>query len=187
MQRTDCTSMRKIILLIGALFSLFLFFLFSDLSKNVTCPSNIKNISVHGKSMAGIIEDNSEIKADFFFYSCNSIQNNDVVIIKLDNAYLIKTISGIPGDKMSIQNRGRFSYILINSNILTDINKKPYLVDSTSSDKWNFYLNSTEGKLTENQYFVTGSISSGSFDSVKFGTIRKEQIVAKVLINSKFK
>lgn len=126
-------------------------------------------IRVDGFSMGTVFPNGSYLLADRQAYQYAKPQRGDIVIFKLpsssDSVMLFKRIIGLPGEVVVIKN----GEVLINGAPINEsyISEKP--------------LYKGEWKIPDNQYFVLGDNRNDSKDSHQWGTLPRENILAKAV------
>ena len=137
----------------------------------------IQPFFVKGQSMEQNFHDNDYLIVDEMSYRLRAPERGEVVVLKsevLQNQFLIKRIVGLPGDTVQIQN-GRVT-ISNPQNPKGFVLDEPYLASGEVTD------GNEKLTLGQDQYFVMGDNRRFSYDSRKWGTLTKSDIVGKVWI-----
>lgn len=164
-------------------FGIGLYFILSPKIFKNDCSTSVEMVKIHGSSMSEILIDHQEVKAEFFYYNCNKIERDHIVIIKKaedQQQFLVKKILLIPGDTFYTRGFGKGFQIIVNGNILTTQSGRPYLFSSDSYRILKHFEDTNNGVVPEDQFLVFGTQKNGSYDSSQFGPIHKSEIVAKV-------
>jgi signal peptidase I len=183
-----------LIVFITAVLGLILFSKFKEDKKSITtqsikkyqnCPIKIEKKIVRGNSLEPLIKDGETIEVLFGYYSCNTIQRNEVVLYNYagNKNPIIKIIKGIPGDKFSLKKTNRGWYILINGEILKNSENQPYILDERGYRVLSLYEKDYKGIIPENAYLILGNLPQGSLDSTHFGLVGEKDILGKVRVN----
>jgi len=111
-----------------------------------------------------------------------SPERGEVIVFKPpvdEKKYYIKRVIALPGEEIEIKDNKVYIY---NKNF----NKKFVLKEPYLENK-NFYLEDMEKiKLKDDEYFVMGDNREQSFDSRKWGPLKKDKITGKVLFKISF-
>lgn len=137
----------------------------------------------------------SEPTGYYFTYDSSSIKRGDKVLIcvddiksietlhklklpyelnrcKLNTPYLIKTISGIPGDQIDVERNGVYINNQLMQNSIALNNYETIKLNPMPFGKF---------KLSENEYFMLGN-TPHSYDSRYFGIVKFQQIKYKAIL-----
>ncbi len=102
-------------------------------------------------------------------------QRGDVIIFRPpvdEKKYYIKRIIGLPGETLYLKGKDIYIYNKENPNGFKL--QEPYLEGE------NFNLEEERVQLKEDEYFVLGDNREESFDSRKWGPLKKDRIIGKV-------
>ena len=120
-------------------------------------------IKVNGRSMNNTLYDRDIMILDKISYRFSEIKRFDIVVIKVENEYLIKRVVGLPGEKIEYKD----SKLYINDKLVienfTHKNTDDYIYES----------------VPKNTYFVIGDNREDSIDSRVIGPISKDKILGK--------
>ena len=139
-------------------------------------------VQVSGDSMNPTFNDKQQLIAEKVSVVLGDLNYTDVVIFNsieeddINNSHLlIKRIIGLPGDKIKIEN----GFVYLNDNRL----QEDYLPDGvyTNLKPNNKIIEGEEYIIGEDSYFVMGDNRDESNDSRYFGTLHKNDILAKVV------
>jgi signal peptidase I len=128
---------------------------------------------VKGQSMEPNFEEGDYLIIDELSYRLRNPERGEVIVFKNPvnpSQKFIKRIIGLPGETIEIKD----GKIIISKGESFVLDESQYL---------NFYFTSGEMKITlgENEYFVLGDNREFSFDSRRFGPLRKKEIIGRVL------
>ena len=121
-------------------------------------------IRVNGSSMDTTLKDKDIMILDKISYRFSNIKRFDIVVIKLDNEYLIKRVVGLPGEIVEYKDNKLY------------INKKE-IKENFTHQKTDDY--SLDKKIPNGYYFVVGDNRTVSMDSRMIGLIKEEDILGK--------
>ncbi len=130
---------------------------------------------VKGDSMVPNFHSGDYLIVDEISYKLASPQRGDVIVLKypLDTTQrFIKRIIGLPGETVNIKN-GKIDIIKDGKDL--PINEKAYLPKLAGTD------GDVHVVLGPDKYFVLGDNRQFSYDSRRWGTLPKEDIVGKAL------
>lgn len=130
---------------------------------------------VKGESMVPTFQSGDYLIVDEISYRIKSPERGDVVVFKypLDTTQrFIKRIIGLPGETVQIKN-GKV-WISQNGSEFEQLDES-YLPGTITDG-------STQVTLKENQYFVLGDNRFYSYDSRRWGTLPREDIVGKAAL-----
>ncbi len=137
----------------------------------------IQPFFVKGQSMEPNFHDNDYLIVDELSYRLRAPERGEVVVLKsevLQNQFLIKRIVGLPGETVEIQN-GRVT-IFNDQNPKGMVLDEPYLASGEITD------GNEKVTLAADQYFVMGDNRRFSYDSRRWGTLSKSDIVGRALV-----
>ena len=120
-------------------------------------------VRVNGTSMDNTLKDKDILLLNIIDYKVNNnIKRYDIVVIDIEEEFLIKRVIGLPGEVVKcIDNK-----LYINDKLI----KEDYAKGKTSD---------FEVKVKEGEYFVLGDNREVSLDSRAFGSFKREQILGK--------
>lgn len=129
---------------------------------------------VSGASMVPTFQDKNYLIIDELTYRFREPHRGDVIVFRPpfnESTYYIKRIIGLPGETVSVEN-----------GIVTIVNAE-HPDGMTLSET---YVAADEGEdhavtVPEGQYFVMGDNRPASYDSRKWGTLPKENIIGRAL------
>lgn len=113
---------------------------------------------VDGESMYPTLEDRNLGIA--LRTTIKDIEREDIVVIKLDNRYLIKRVVGLPGENIKYKDNKLY------------INNKEY------NDKFSYITDDYSIDVGKNEYFCLGDNRQYSADSRTFGCFNKKNVKA---------
>ncbi len=152
-----------------------------SVDQSSSCPIETETRTVRGKSMTGLVEENANIKILKGYYNCHKVQRGDLIALSYagnDNP-LLKTIKGIPGDKLDLKNDKEKWQIEIDGQIVVNSEQKTYELGEKEKEMLALYIKDYQGKIPPNAYLVLGNLVEGSIDSTRFGLIDKKEILGK--------
>jgi signal peptidase I len=135
---------------------------------------------VKGQSMEPNFHNYDYLIIDRLSYRFRDPQRGEIIVFKppFDNRiYYIKRIIGLPGEKIVID--GSKIIIFNKENPEGFVLKEDYLRETYFNER-------IEANLGPNEYFVLGDNRELSFDSRRWGPLKRERIVGRVLIHISF-
>lgn len=135
---------------------------------------------VKGASMEPNFQDGEYLVVDEISYRVGEPQRGDVVIFRypLDTSqFYIKRIIGLPGETVEIS-EGRV--IIFNQ----ESQKGQVLDESSYLSKNSFTPYEGKQKLADDEYYVMGDNRSASFDSRKWGPLKKDYLIGRAWIRA---
>ncbi len=137
----------------------------------------IQPFFVKGQSMEPNFHDNDYLIVDELSYRLRAPERGEVIVLKsevLQNQFLIKRIVGLPGETIQIQN-GRV--MIFNAQDPQGfVLDEPYLAPGEVTD------GNEKITLGSDQYFVMGDNRRFSYDSRRWGTLTRSDIVGRAWI-----
>ena len=137
----------------------------------------IQPFFVKGQSMEPNFHDNDYLIVDELSYRLRAPERGEVIVLKsevLQNQFLIKRIVGLPGETIQIQN-GRV--MIFNAQDPQGfVLDEPYLASGEVTD------GNEKITLGSDQYFVMGDNRRFSYDSRRWGTLTRSDIVGRAWI-----
>lgn len=132
---------------------------------------------VRGESMDPNFENGDYLIIDEITYRFRNPERGEVIVFQSPADFsqrFIKRVIGLPGETIKISG----GQVMITNNSGTQVlNESEYLAGiKTGGD--------TEVDLKENEYFVMGDNRPFSYDSRRFGAIKKESIIGRVAIRA---
>ncbi|WP_379159491.1 signal peptidase I [Paenibacillus sp. sgz5001063] len=129
--------------------------------------TNYKKMEIMGPSMEPTFKDGQIVKVDTDYYNQHEVERNELVCFYTDqkNKMYVKRVVGLPNEKIKVMK----DRILIND-VPIDLPVK--MVDNSRVGEY---------KTGADDFFIIGDNYNDSLDSRTIGTIRKEQIVGKVI------
>jgi len=130
---------------------------------------------VRGQSMEPNFHNFDYLIIDKLSYFFREPQRGEVVVFKPpfdDHVYYIKRIIGLPGER-----------IIIEESKITIFNKehpKGFVLNEDYLQN-HYTLGKIEVNLGSNEYFVLGDNREVSYDSRKWGPVKKERIIGRVI------
>lgn len=133
---------------------------------------------VRGQSMDPNFENGDYLIVDEISYRFRNPQRGEVVVFKYPedpSQRFIKRIIGLPGETVEIKD-GRI--MIYNENGNQVLNESEYLIPDlhTSGD--------IKNTLKHNEYFALGDNRAFSFDSRRFGSLPRENIIGRVILRA---
>ena len=129
-----------------------------------------------------------------------SYTNNDIVVAKRGDSYIIKRLVGMPGDKIQIKDEGLTYGLYVNDSLLYSKPKTDVSLDGKHTGTKKYYeekylaflanpnyvqyvkedLNGKYIQLGSDNYFLLGDNWGATSDSFEMGPFNKNRIVGKV-------
>jgi len=133
---------------------------------------------VKGQSMEPNFENGDYLIVDEITYRLKEPQRGEVVVFKYPNApsqRYIKRVIGLPGETLEIKNGQVF--ILENGEYQV-LDETSYLYGST------FTQGNLKITLGSDEYFVMGDNRAASYDSRRWGSVPRENIIGRVYLRA---
>ncbi len=139
----------------------------------------IQPFFVSGASMEPSFDNGDYLIIDEISYRFRQPQRGDVIVFKFpedQRQYYIKRIIGLPGEKVEIQDGQVFIYNSENPN--------GFLLDQSGYSLIGYTFGNIRVQLGEDQYFVMGDNRSSSSDSRRWGPVKSDLIIGKVIVRA---
>jgi len=139
----------------------------------------IQPFFVQGASMEPNYEDGEYLIIDEISYRLREAERGEVIVFKYPqnpSEFFIKRIIGLPGETIKIQN----STIVIENKT----NPLGFVLDESSYLKNVPSMGQQAVTLGEDEFFVLGDNRSASFDSRRWGSLPRNDIIGKVWIKA---
>jgi signal peptidase I len=134
---------------------------------------------VKGQSMEPNFENGDYLIIDELSYHFRTPQRGEVIVFKYPqdtSQRYIKRIIGLPGETVEIKN-GKITIYKDNLQVkpLDESSYIPYYLQTAGDARFS---------LNDNEYFVLGDNRNASYDSRRWGSVPKEDIIGRVLIRA---
>jgi len=160
------------------LLGILIWFGFSKIKTQTSCPVQEEIRTVRGNSLEPLVPSGAEIKALFDYYNCHEINH-----YAGDKVPLLKIVKGIPGDSFHLVKNTQGEYnLIINGKIVVNSQNMPYVFNDRMLS---LYENDYQGVIPPNTYLLLGDQANGSVDSGAFGLVDKSNIIGKAIILEK--
>jgi len=130
-----------------------------------------KPFYVKGQSMEPTYHENEYLIIDEISYRFRAPQRGDVVVFHapLGEDFYLKRILGLPGERVKVENN---KVIIYNESYPQGIVvEEPYLIEDT--------IGQVSYDLKNDEYFVMGDNRDSSYDSRRFGPVKRSAIVGR--------
>ena len=125
---------------------------------------------VKGPSMEPTFVEGQLVLTNKLTYRFSKVKRNDIVVVSVNDKYMIKRVIGLPGEKIEYKD----NKLYINGAIYEE-----KFIDTSKVITEDF---STNGMIPQGKYLVLGDNREDSQDSRDYGFISKKNIVGKVWI-----
>jgi signal peptidase I len=157
-----------------------------EVSQILGCVTSVKEETVQGSSLTGLIESGEKVTAYFGYYNCHEPERGDIVLIDYagNKNPIIKIVKGVPGDSFSLKEANGGWNILVNNKVLKNSQEKEYVTDQRGYRMLSLYAKDYNNKIPSSAFLVMGNLVGGSIDSTAFGLIGKNDIIARAYASS---
>lgn len=142
----------------------------------------IQPFFVQGASMEPNFEDGQYLIVDEISYRFREPQRGEVVVFKYpytqQSEYFIKRVIGLPGETVKIANNTITIFNPANPDGIQL--KEPYLASTLVTEAYD----KNEWTLGSDEYFVMGDNRTVSFDSRRFGVIKRKDLTGRVWLRA---
>ena len=141
--------------------------------------------------MSGLLEPGREIEILHGHYDCNPVRRGDIVVFTYsgnlgNDLYWIKTVQGLPGDRIGLgeKNHAGKRLLLINGQAVTNPAGRRYRVDKIGESYIRLAMTRqmTDRKIPRGRYLMLGTASVGGWDSRRVGLISHAALIGKAVI-----
>jgi signal peptidase I len=170
------------------LLGILVWFGFSKIKTQTSCPVQEEIRTVRGNSLEPLVSSGTEIKALFGYYNCHEIKRGDLVLYRYagDKVPLLKIVKGIPGDSFHlVKNDQGEDNLIINGKIVVNSQNMPYVFNGNRYRMLSLYEDDYKGVIPRNTYLLLGDQANGSVDASVFGLVDKSDIIGKAIIIEK--
>lgn len=135
--------------------------------------------------MSGLFSPEDRISVQEGWYGCHEVKRDDIALVQIGGRThpLIKMVRVLPGDrfklKKSVTDEGEI--LVVNGQVLRTQSGAPYVFRGKRAKMLRLYEKIFKGIMPAETYFVFGTVSGGSYDSTRFGAIRKTQLIARAI------
>jgi len=150
------------------LLGILVWFGFSKIKTQTSCPVQEEIRTVRGNSLEPLVPSGSEIKALFGYYHCHEIKRGDLVLYRYT------------GDKVPLL---KIEYnLIINGKITVNSQNMPYVFNGNKYRMLALYEHDYQGIIPQNTYLLLGDQANGSVDASVFGLVDKSDIIGKAIV-----
>jgi len=167
------------------LLGILVWFGFSKIKTQTSCPVREEIRTVRGNSLEPLVPSGAEIKALFGYYNCHEIKRGDLVLYHYtgDKVPLLKIVKGIPGDSFHLVKNTQGEYnLIINGKIVVNSQNMPYVFNGNRYRMLSLYEDDYQGVIPPNTYLLLGDQANGSVDASVFGLVDKSDIIGKAIV-----
>lgn len=140
---------------------------------------------IRGGSMEPLFHDGDKVSTLKGYYNCHNIGRGDIVLIDYPGdkeSLIIKSIKGVPDDKIDLIKGNNSWNILINGEYVVNSKGEKYsLTDERSQDLRNDQRD-FKGIIPTGRYLILGELNNGTMDSTMSGLFLRQMIKAKVIL-----
>ena len=152
------------------------------------CLSHRETRKMDNSSMSGLLEDGSMFDVLHGYYKCNQVQAGDLVFVTPSPTIKpsVKKVWGLPQDQFSLReldDQGKFE-VLINNKAVTQKSGNLTLSEDQIQPIRSFET-ARKGVLGPNEYLLFGNHGKPTNDSVRFGVLKKNHLLGRVVESSK--
>ncbi len=166
---------------------LILFFFIISAYAQENCKIQAETKHIRGHSMEELFKPEEPITVETGYYSCHPIKRGDIVIFSHAGrpAPLIKMVMAVPGDHFELREHPYGYHFFINSKKMKTPKGVEYSFPRQNSKMLKLYEQDFKGVMPADTYFVFGTETAGSLDSTRFGPLRKESFLGRVIMKKK--
>ena len=116
-------------------------------------------------------------------FSCLVPLTHGVVVLFRSDSMdipLIKAVRGIPGDLLGV----RDGQVIVNNAVVRNSEGQTYRLSAGRAAMIDLYAHDYGGVILPEMYLVMGEDPAGTTDSSRFGLVRRDQIIGKVIERS---
>jgi len=154
---------------------------------DLKCVNRQEEKTVRGQSLEGVLNEDETVKVFYGYYNCNEVKRDDFIIYNYtkQSNELIKMVKAIPGDKIELRtNEQGERNIFVNDEILKNSIGDAYVLPIGKKTMIELHINDYNEVMPADNYIILGNLANGSIDSIKFGFVKKDDIIGKVQIIS---
>lgn len=139
---------------------------------------------VAGDSMLELFKPEDRIEVQEGWYKCHDVRRGDIAVVRIPgrNRPIVKTVQVLPGDSFELKEGPGGSFTLqVNGKTLATPKGTEYSFAGRPVKMLSLYAKSFSGRMPQDTYFVFGTAPHGSFDSTRFGPLRREALLGRVV------
>ncbi|MBS1983118.1 MAG: signal peptidase I [Bdellovibrionales bacterium] len=158
--------------------------LMANASHAADCEVKPSVMWVAGDSMRELFKPEDRIEVQEGWYACHEVRRADIAVVQIPGRKrpIVKIVQVLPGDSFELkEGDDGISTLLVNGKTLVTPLGIEYKFSGKPVKMLGLYAESFSEKMPPDTYFVFGTSPHGSFDSTRFGPLRRDALVGRVV------